>query len=437
LPFHANFGQSQRGIIFTDPGSMKRDGCGRPQNSLRERIMILHNSFSKKLACTALFLALPLSTAGAFEANAVADRFKAALAGQGTEITWSNLTDNGSQIVLQDTKIKFPGVEAPTDAALIGDVTLDGVADENGGYKIGKVTLPAYRSTIEGLDIDMSGAEVSGLTLPAEGTTDPLASLVMYEKATVASVSVRQGGKDLFSLNDLHFDITPPKDGAPLEFTGAAEKFTANLASADDPKATEVLRAMGYSTLDGKFEMAGSWQPSDGKMNLSQFDLSVGNAGKFGITLDLGGYTPDLAKALQDMQKKMAEQPQGGDKSAQGLAMLGLMQQLTFHGATIRFDDASLTGKVLEYLAGQQGVKPSDVANQAKAIVPFMLTQLNNPELMQSATQAVTKYLDNPQSIEIKAAPASPVPFALVMAGAMSAPQDLTKTLGVTVTANE
>ena len=128
--------------------------------------MILHNSFSKKLACTALFLALPLSTAGAFEANAVADRFKAALAGQGTEITWSNLTENGSQIVLQDTKIKFPGVEAPTDAALIGDVTLDGVADENGGYKIGKVTLPAYRSTIEGLDIDMSGAEVSGLTLP-------------------------------------------------------------------------------------------------------------------------------------------------------------------------------------------------------------------------------------------------------------------------------
>ena len=60
------------------------------------------------------------------------------------------------------------------------------------------------------------------------------------------------------------------------------------------------------------------------------------------------------------------------------------MDQLTFHGATISFDDASLTGKVLEYLAGQQGVKPSDVANQAKAIVPFMLTQLNNPELMKA-----------------------------------------------------
>ena len=172
-------------------------------------------------------------------------------------------------------------------------------------------------------------------------------------------------------------------------------------------------------------------------MDLSQYDISVENAGTLGMTFDLGGYTPDFVKSIQEMQKKMAEQPEGGDNSAQGLAMLGLMQQLTFHAASIRLDDDSLTGKVLEYFAGQQGEKPRDMANQAKAIVPFMMAQLNNPELMQSATEAVTKYLDDPQTIEIKAAPASPVPFALVMAGAMSAPQDLTKTLGVSVTANE
>jgi hypothetical protein len=260
---------------------------------------------------------------------------------------------------------------------------------------------------------------------------------MMYEKANLATVSVRQADKQLFSMNNLHIDITPPKDGAAMEFSGAAEKFTADLTAVKDADAKKVIDELGYGALDGNLEMAGSWQPSDGRLDLSQMDISVGNAGTLGTTFSLGGYTPDLVKALQDMQKKMATQPKGADNSAMGLAMLGLMQQLTFHEAAIRFEDDSLTGKVLEYIAGQQGKKPADIANQVKAIVPFLVAQLNDPELMKSATEAVTAYLDDPQSIEIRAAPENPVPFALLMAGAMASPQSLPKTLGVTVVANQ
>jgi hypothetical protein len=118
--------------------------------------------------------------------------------------------------------------------------------------------------------------------------------------------------------------------------------------------------------------------------------------------------------------------------------MLGLMQQLTFNSASIRFDDDSFTSKAMDYAAKMQGVKASDLANQAKAILPFLLAQLNNPEFTTQVTQAVTAYLDDPQSIEIDAKPENPVPFALIMAGAMSGtPQDLIKTLAVSVTANE
>jgi hypothetical protein len=82
-------------------------------------------------------------------------------------------------------------------------------------------------------------------------------------------------------------------------------------------------------------------------------------------------------------------------------------------------------------------MKPEDIANQAKAIVPFLTAQLNNPELSAEITAAVSKYLDDPQSIEVVAAPPAPVPFALIAAGAMSTPLDLPKTLGVSVIANE
>lgn len=172
-------------------------------------------------------------------------------------------------------------------------------------------------------------------------------------------------------------------------------------------------------------------------MDFSKYDITVDGAGTFGMTFSLGGYTAELVKSMQELQKKMAEAPEGADNSAQGMAMLGLMQQLSFNSASIRFADDSLTNKVLDYVGKQQGMSGKDVANQAKAIVPFGLAQLNNPDLTTQASAAVNQYLDDPRSLEIMASPTSPVPFAMIMADAMSNPVNLTKTLAVQVKANE
>ena len=151
-----------------------------------------------------------------------------------------------------------------------------------------------------------------------------------------------------------------------------------------------------------------------------------------------GLLTPEDTNLLTALQKQIAARPEGADSSAQGLAMLGLMQQLTFHTASIRWDDDGLTNKVLEFVGKQQGMSAADVANQAKAVVPFLLAQLNNPELTAQVTEAINTYFADPKSLEISAEPASPVPFALIMAGAMSpSPQDLVKTLAIAVSANE
>src|SRR5690606_34056364 len=112
-------------------------------------------------------------------------------------------------------------------------------------------------------------------------------------------------------------------------------------------------------------------------------------------------------------------------------------QQLTFHEAEIAFTDDSLTNKVLEFVAQSQGMSASDIKNQAKAELPFALAQLNNPDFTSAATKAVSAFLDDPQVLRVTAAPAEPVPFALIMAEGMSTPQGLIKTLGVSVTANE
>ncbi|TGT22386.1 hypothetical protein EN815_34445, partial [Mesorhizobium sp. M4B.F.Ca.ET.172.01.1.1] len=142
----------------------------------------------------------------------------------------------------------------------------------------------------------------------------------------------------------LAVEITPPADGKAMNFTANTEKFTADLSLVDDPKSKEAIEALGYQNISGNIDMAGSWQPSDGKMELSKYDISVENAGTLGMTFNLGGYTVDFIKSMQEMQKKLASQREGADNSAQGMARLGLLQQLSFNGASIRYQDDSLTG---------------------------------------------------------------------------------------------
>ncbi|RWI13088.1 hypothetical protein [Mesorhizobium sp.] len=395
--------------------------------------MTIRRSTLNKLAFSTLLVTLPLHAAFAQDA-AVADRLKAALAAQGVDISWTGVTGDASSMVLQGVTFK-PGAEK--EAFKIGDIKLEGVSEANGGYEIETVSTSAFQHSENGVTLDLSPFIIHDMTVPADGATGPLGSMMMYESAELDNMTVKVADKTAFSMDGLAIAITPPADGKAMAFSGTTEKFNADLTLVEDPKSKEVINALGYQNITGNLAMEGTWQPADGKMELSKYDISVDNAGTLGMTFGFGGYTLDVIKSLQEMQKKMAAQPEGADNSAQGMAMLGVLQQLSFNSASIRFDDDSLTNKVLDYVGKQQGMSGKDVANQAKAVVPFGMAQLNNPELTAQVSAAVGKYLDDPQSIEILAKPPAAVPFALIMAGAMSNPTDLTKTLGVTVKANE
>ncbi len=388
----------------------------------------------RKLALSTFLLTLPFNSAFAQDATAVADRLKAALAAQSVDISWTGVTGDASSMVLQGVTLKAAGEK---DGLPVGNVTLEDVSEANGGYVAGTVTTEAYSRQEKGTEINISPVVIHDLTIPAEGATDPLAAFTLYKSAEVANVTVKVGDKTAFSMDRLRADIAPPASGTAMEFTGGADRFSADLTLVEDPKSKEAIEALGYQNISGSFTTAGTWQPADGKMELSKYDITVDDAGTLGLTFDLGGYTVDFIRSLQELQKKMAAQPEGADNSAQGMAMLGLMQQLTFNSASIRFTDDSLTNKVLDYVGKKQGMSGRDIANQAKAIVPFGLAQLNNPELTAQASAAVGKYLDDPKSLEISAAPPAAVPFALIMANAMANPVELTRTLGVTVKANE
>ncbi|MER2535638.1 MAG: hypothetical protein ABTQ31_10800 [Rhizobiaceae bacterium] len=395
--------------------------------------MTISRNAVRALGGSALLLIMAWG-AHAQDATAVADRLKEALAGQSIDISWTDISGDASEMVLKGVSVKPVGEAEPLP---IGDITLTGVSEEAGAYKIETLTTQPFSKTKDGIALDVSSLVVNGMNIPAPGNTDVLAGLMLYESLELASLTVQVAEKTAFAMQGLAFEMTPPEAGKAMEFSGAAEKFSADLSLVEDPQSRAVIEALGYQNIEGYMELAGSWQPADGRLSLSQYDIAIDDAGTLGMTFDFGGYTLDFIKSMQEMSRKMAEQPAGADNSAQGMAMLGLMQQLSIGGASIRFDDDSLTGKVLDFFGKQQGMSGKDVANQAKAIVPFLMSQMNNPELTQQVTAAVSAFLDSPENIEIAAEPAAAVPFAVIMAGAMSNPLDLPKTLGVAVRANQ
>ncbi|WP_378952768.1 hypothetical protein [Mesorhizobium sp. ANAO-SY3R2] len=396
--------------------------------------MTHYRSALGKLALSTFLFTVPLNAAFAQDATAVAERLKSLLAAQSMTLGWSSVSGDDSEMVIEGATLAVAGEDKPLP---VGKITLSGISEDNGGFKIETVSTEPYSVTEEGATIEISPLILGNLSLPAQGSTDPLASFLMYETASLENVSVKVGGKQTFQMTNFEMEITPPADGQAMEFTGSTEKFTADLSLVEDPQSKAAIDALGYQAISGSFDVAGTWQPKDGQMALTQYDVTVDNAGTFGMTFDLGGYTLEFIKSMQELQKSMAAQPEGADSSTQGLAMLGLLQQLTFNGASVRFDDDSITNKVLDYLGKQQGVTGKDVANQAKAIVPLMMMELNNPELTQQVMAALSAFLDNPKSIEISAEPGSPVPFALLAASGMAGPKDLPKTLGLTITANQ
>jgi hypothetical protein len=381
-------------------------------------------------------LALVAPSAYAFDANAALDRLKAMVAEQGMDLQWTAANPQGEGFVLDGVSIGMPDQD---ERLPIGQVTLADISQEDDDIiRIGSITLPSFEmSAPDDGHVSVKEVAVEGLELPGPATTDEVAKLGFYEKTSIGSAEIAVKGAKIFTMQDLEVNAAHT-DGGGMEFEGGIDTIAIDMTQAPDPKARETMAAFGYETLSGGISFSGAWDPNTGDTKIDDYSFTVDDAGTLGMTLDVSGYTLNLVKQLREMSKKMnAAGMTEDEKSMQGLAMLGMMQGLTFTSATLRFDDDGLTTKALDYAGKKQGMSATDVANQAKAVVPFMLAQLQNPEFTAQVSEAVNAFMDNPHSIEISAKPATPQPLSALMAAGMGDPKSLITTLGVTVKANE
>ena len=394
--------------------------------------MTYHGKILGTLATTGLLLALAPQAAHALEATEIADQVRSTFIAQGFTPSWTGVEGTSSRMTLKNVTI---AVASESENLPLGDIEISDATKDGDTIVVGTMSMPRFVYAAEGVNLNIQNMSVSGLRLTPEESDDELAGIAFYEAARMDSLVAMMDGSELVSMRDVTMSATRPDGDRPMNFSGLARSIVIDLGAVEDPQAAMATQALGFDKINGSFTLTGTWSPQDGRLAIEKYDISVEEAGTLGFTFDISGYTPAFLKALREVQARMAEASEE-EQAMQGMAMLGLMQQLNLHGAKLRFDDNTLTQKVLAFVAAQQGAQPADIANQAKAILPFAMMQLNNPQLTAEVSAAVNAFLDNPESLEISIEPENPIPVALVAAGAMTAPQALPQQLGLRVRAN-
>lgn len=374
-------------------------------------------------------------SAFALDGTDLLKKLNAAYAAQGGTIAAENIDIDGTTVTLKNVTVKPTGGESLP----IGEVTLSGVEeDEDGGYYIEEAAFPDINKTEDGVTVTAQELTLGGISIPATAGGDTLDTMMLYESAHTGPLKVVKDGAEVFSVLESNMNLTLREDESGFDFDGAFKSMKADLTKTQDAQSKDAIEKLALQHVQGDITMKGAWELAPGTIDISEFALDFTNVGKLNLGFKISGYTMAFMKSMQDAMKESEANPnKEQSQQALGLAMLGLMQQLSFEAAQVRFEDASITNRALDYAGSQQNMSGKQMADSLKAMTPIMLAQLNIPELQNAVSAAVNTFLDDPKSLTVKAAPEKPVPFPTIVGAAMGAPNTLPQVLGVKVTAND
>lgn len=376
--------------------------------------------------------------AQAVDGEAFAERVQATFAAAGFPLDYSGVRDESGTIVLEGVTF---GEGAETTE--VGEARFEGVTgSDTEGWRSERGTFDDFQvreatgvTNVEGLAVEglsiREGGEGAGQAFAIQTPTGETLN-AWFDRLLIAAMRVEQDGRETFALQDLDVanDVSSPTD---FSFDMSVGSFS--LATSGQGEEASVPEQIGYERFTGNIEANGAWNMETGDLSLSPLQINIDDAGEMNFAYHVAGYTPQFITQLRALQQQMAANPD--NQGASGMAMIGLLSQLTIHSAELRFVDDSLTNRLLDHYAEENGQTREALIDQLVGSLPGFLSALNNPQFQTEVTEAVQSFLRDPQSITVSIAPDQPVPAAQIMGAAMGAPQTLPAVLSLTVRSND
>ncbi|MEL7229499.1 MAG: hypothetical protein AAGK38_06270, partial [Pseudomonadota bacterium] len=148
----------------------------------------------------------------------------------------------------------------------------------------------------------------------------------------------------------------------------------------------------------------------------------------------VSGYTPELAKQLQQAQLESTRN--GVEGPALLMQMLPLLSQLKVDNMTLSLTDKSLVGKLLDMQAQQMGTSGEQLAAGAPMMLGMGMAGLGMPGLTEMVTTAVGKFLQQKGTLTASVTPTNPVSVGEIMMASQTDPKKLPDMLNLQVTAD-
>ena len=394
-------------------------------------------TFKRGLACGVAALAISSHAGHAFALDATdfANKLAESVEAAGITASFLQATEEGGNVTIRGIKVRLPEQDEPVPVI---DLTFEGVSETDNGYRAERIAFDDIEVTEDGKAFSLKDIEITGINVPEVSDFTSPDNMLLFERAGTGPMTVSENGRTILTVDSMEGTYTVAEDGASLDMGGGVYGIAVDVDAIDDVEARKTFNDLGYDKISGEISFGGNWQIEEGRIAIDEYGFAFDDVGSLNMALDFSGYTPAFIQSLVEAQKAAAENPdkQAGEQ-ALGLAMLGLMQQLSFNGAEIHFEDNSITSRALEYAGKQQGMDGAQMAQAVKGMAPLMLSQIGIPALQQQISEALNVFIDNPGTFTVSAFPDNPVAFPMIMGAAMGDPKSLVDLLNVQVTANE
>ena len=406
-----------------------------------------------KIAATLLMggvaTAVMMGQANALEAKAFLGRMAEVYKTVGYDIDFGEATLDGDTITVDGMTVTIASTpEAPMEPFVVDtEITFSGVTEEaDGSYYAASVTVPDIDTDFAEEPtghLTLSDIRVDGLYLPAGDPVPALGLVQLYESFSTGALSVTRNGEEVIAVESMAAvsNFNPEQGGELTDLTSTFDitGITADLSTVgeEDPSAGAIIEALGLTSISGDVDMDMSWSMADGHMTIQNMLLDFAEVGAIDIKAEITGFTPAVLDQIYAMQATMATggTPTEEQAQAQMMQSMAIMQGVSIVGASVRYDDASLAGKLLDFFAAQSGADRASFVEGLKSMVPAIIAESGIPALNDVVVPPVSAFLDDPQSLEIKVAPPSATSLLVLMAGAAN-PAGLITALGLAVEAN-
>jgi hypothetical protein len=403
------------------------------------------------LSIIASFVLVPAAMAQ--DAADFAAKIKSAYGSTGLVLELGAATGSGGNISFDGVSVAASAAAASSDAKFKLDTKLSfsGVTENaDGSYRADALKFPDVDYSADGTEVQVKNITLTHIYVPNGKPASILDSSRLFGDASVGPISVVVDGVTVFSIDSIALSnsFKPAQDQAALDeidSNAVTSGMKFDMSGAKDADAVAQAKALGLTTITGKALETLTWALKDGHLNASEISFEADKVGKFKFAFDITGYTVAFLQSLTSLQGAFAtlssnDSSKSAEQARATALLLNALQTLFLNSASVRFDDASITAKLIDFTAKQAGVPSQALIDQLVAQLPAEMdsgssdqTPLPVLQMMQAAARA---YLNNPHSIEVRLAPKTPLGVLGVVAAAM-APADLADQIGLQVLVND